>query len=101
MSFVLAFAYRVAGGGEAEFERVYGPRGEWAALFARADGYLGTELHRSVETPGAYLVLDRWSDAAAHRAFLAEHGAEYERRAAGTAALYDGEERLGAFEAVA
>ena len=31
-----------------EFERVYGPEGEWTAFFRGCDGYVGTELLRDV-----------------------------------------------------
>src|ERR687888_2169496 len=32
-----------------EFERVYGPEGEWTAFFRGGAGYVGTELLRDVE----------------------------------------------------
>ena len=34
MSYVVAFLYSVARGGEEAFEREYGPAGGWAAFFA-------------------------------------------------------------------
>ena len=99
---MLAYRYRVAADRRASFERVYGPAGDWARLFARAEGYLGTELLASADEPGTYLLLDRWASRAAHAAFLAAHGAEYERFGAEceAAGLWTHEERLGAFEAV-
>jgi heme-degrading monooxygenase HmoA len=100
VTYVVAFLYAVTEGGEEAFERAYGPEGEWAAFFTGADGYLGTELHRSVEDAGRYLVLDRWSDEGRYRAFLAARREEYERRGRAAEALYATEDRLGAFVAV-
>ncbi len=99
---MLAYRYRVAADRRAAFERVYGSAGDWARLFARAEGYLGTELLASADEPGTYLLLDRWASRAAHAAFLAAYGAEYERFGAEceAAGLWAHEERLGAFEAV-
>jgi heme-degrading monooxygenase HmoA len=100
VSFVVAFLYSVAEGGEEAFERAYGPDGEWARFFAGAEGYLGTELHRSVEDAWRYLLLDRWTDEGRYRAFLTARREEYERRGRGAEALYAREDRLGAFVAV-
>ena len=36
-----------------QFERVYGPEGEWAQFFRTGRGYVGTELLRDVEIPAA------------------------------------------------
>jgi heme-degrading monooxygenase HmoA len=94
----LVFSYEVAD--SAEFERVYGYDGEWAAFFRRGRGYIGTELLRDVEQPGRYLVIDRWESAAAYDAFAAEHREEYMRRVDETAFMYHQELRLGTFESV-
>ncbi|HSL63321.1 MAG TPA: antibiotic biosynthesis monooxygenase [Gaiellaceae bacterium] len=82
------------------FERVYGPDGEWAAFFRGGRGYVGTELLRDVETPGRYLVVDRWESRDAYNAFVAEHRDEYMRRVDETTYHYDRELRLGTFENV-
>ena len=57
----LVFSYEVSDA--AEFERVYGPEGDWAEFFRGGRGYIGTELLRDVEHPGRYLVIDRWESA--------------------------------------
>ena len=46
-----------------------GTAGDWARLFRRGEGYVGTVLLRDLATPGRYLVTDTWRDAAAYRAF--------------------------------
>ena len=94
----LVFSYEVR---EPEgFERAYGPQGEWAEFFRSGRGYIGTELLRDVETPGRYLVVDRWESAEAYNAFAAEHRDEYMRRVDDSRFHYDQELRFGTFESV-
>ena len=92
----LVFSYDVRDA--AEFERAYGPEGEWAAFFRRGRGYVGTELLRDVEAPGRYLVVDRWESAEAYNSFVAEHREEYMERVDATAFHHDSELRFGTFE---
>ena len=96
--YVVAFRYAVGADRAAAFERTYRGDGAWARFFATGAGYLGTELLRA--EGGDYLLLDRWDSAAAYEAFLAANREEYERRGRETAALYEGEERVGAFDLV-
>jgi heme-degrading monooxygenase HmoA len=83
-----------------EFERVYGPEGEWAVFFRQGEGYVGSELLRDLENPGRYLVVDRWASPEAYRAFLEAHRDEYMRRVDESAFHYDSELRFGTFENV-
>ena len=94
----LIFSYEVRD--DAEFERVYGPEGEWAQFFRQGRGYVGTELLRDVETPGRYVVIDRWESAEAYNDFVAANREEYMRRVDETRFLYDSELRFGTFESV-
>ena len=94
----LVFSYEVRDA--AAFEQVYGPEGDWARFFRQGRGYVGTELLRDVETPGRYLVVDRWDSADAYNAFAGEHREEYMRRVDETRYLYDQELRFGTFENV-
>jgi heme-degrading monooxygenase HmoA len=94
----IVFSYEVRD--PTEFERVYGPNGEWAAFFRQGRGYIGTELLRDVEAPGRYLVIDRWESADAYNAFVAGHREEYMERVDGTRFHYDSELRFGTFETV-
>ena len=83
-----------------EFERAYGPEGEWTAFFRGNAGYVGTELLRDVETPGRYLVVDRWETREAYQGFVDAHRDDYMRRVDETAFHYEHELRLGTFETV-
>ena len=94
----LVFSYDVREA--AEFERVYGPNGDWSQFFADARGYIGTELLRDVETPGRYLVIDRWESAEAYNVFATEHREDYMRLVDDTRLYYEQELRFGTFENV-
>ena len=94
----LIFTYEVRD--SAEFERVYGPDGEWAQFFRAGRGYVGTELLRDVENQGRYVVVDRWESADAYNTFVQEHRDEYMQRVDDTRFYYDQELRLGTFENV-
>ena len=61
----------------AVFERIYGAHGDWVQLFRSARGYLGTELFRSVATPGRYVTVDDWESLAAYDMFRARSKAAY------------------------
>ena len=94
----LVFSYQARE--PAEFERVYGPEGEWAEFFRSGRGYVGTELLRDVEAPGRYVVIDRWESADAYNAFVSERQADYMARVDETRLYYGQELRLGTFENV-
>jgi heme-degrading monooxygenase HmoA len=94
----LVFSYEVHEPGE--FERVYGPNGEWASFFREGAGYIGTELLRDVEHPGRYLAIDRWESREAYNAFVERHRDEYMRRVDETAFLHQQELRFGTFETI-
>jgi heme-degrading monooxygenase HmoA len=94
----LVFSYEVAD--PTEFERVYGPDGEWAEFFRAGRGFVGTELLRDVEQPTRYLVIDRWESAETYDAFVAANRDEYMRRVDDTAFLHQQELRFGTFQSV-
>jgi heme-degrading monooxygenase HmoA len=66
-------------GRESDFERAYGPAGEWAERNSRADGCLGTELLRRSDNQGEYLTLDRWTSRPSYEAFRSRWSDEYGR----------------------
>jgi heme-degrading monooxygenase HmoA len=94
----LVFSYEVRESDD--FERVYGPDGDWAKFFAGAPGYIGTELLRDVELPSRYLVIDRWESADAYNSFAAANRDEYMRRVDDSRFHYEQELRFGTFENV-
>ena len=60
--------FRVPRASIAAFERAYAADGDWAQLFARAPGYVGTELMKLVGEDGVYVTIDRWRAEADFRA---------------------------------
>jgi heme-degrading monooxygenase HmoA len=98
--YVVLWRFRPREGRQSEFERAYGPSGEWALLFRRGDGYLGTELLQRSEDPREYLTLDRWTSRAAYEAFRARWSDEYRRLDHRLEELTEEETLLGTFEAL-
>jgi heme-degrading monooxygenase HmoA len=96
--YVVLWRFRPRVGQASEFERAYGPSGEWAHLFRRGDGYLGTELLQCSDDPREYLTLDRWASRAAYEAFRARWSSKYRRLDHRLEELTEEETLLGAFE---
>ena len=94
---VIVWEYLARPGQHEEFERVYGPEGEWARFFARGVGYLGTELLSDVNEKGRYLTIDRWVSREAFDAFQSRWGGEYREIDQRYEALTIREVALGSF----
>lgn len=94
---VIVWEFRVQPGRVPEFERAYGPEGDWARLFHRSPAYRGTELLRDPQDPERYLTLDRWDDAADFEAFKAGHGDDYHALDQACEPLCSGEQLVGRF----
>ena len=79
--FVRTWRYRVGREAHEAFEAAYGPDGDWARLFARGSGYLGTELLGAVDRASdavfTYVTIDRWRGRSDWDAFLTEYGEDY------------------------
>ncbi len=82
----------------AQFEKFYAATGEWAALFRRCPGFLGTSLLRDTESPARFLIIDRWDTAASHHAMREQFSAEYETLDRACESLTESETRIGVFE---
>ena len=100
MTFVVVWEFEPSPEATLEFERVYGPDGEWVPLFRRSPDYLGTELLRDLDRPGHYLTIDRWTSRAAYDRFRTERAAEYRAIDAACEGLTRHEALVGAFEVV-
>jgi heme-degrading monooxygenase HmoA len=95
--FVVIWEFHVREGCEAEFERLYGPDGEWSQLFRRGEGWLGTELLHDESSSRRYLTIDRWESAPAYRRFKREFGQSYELLDERCEPLTEAESQIGAF----
>jgi heme-degrading monooxygenase HmoA len=61
------------------FVAAYKSEGAWAQLFAQAEGYLGTELLRSIDGDGRaqFLTIDRWQSSAHFDRFRTQFDTPY------------------------
>lgn len=94
----IVWAFDVRAGDAAEFERIYGPGGEWARLFRSGAGYEGTELLRDVSHPDRYVTIDRWQSRADFQRFREQFAREYRALDERCERLTTGEHRIGEFE---
>jgi len=93
---VLVWEFAPATGRAAEFERAYGPDGDWGRFFRRDPAFLGTELLRGAA--GRYLTIDRWRTRDAFEAFKTRHAGEYAAIDRRMEALTSRETAIGAFD---
>jgi hypothetical protein len=99
--FVRICEFRARPGLENEFEKIYGPEGDWVQLFRKSQAFLRTELNRDVERHGRYVTVDYFVSQLAFDAFLKEHREEYDaldRRCESVRAL---ESPIGSFTSLA
>ncbi|HYJ52248.1 MAG TPA: antibiotic biosynthesis monooxygenase [Allosphingosinicella sp.] len=92
----LIWRYEVLEEARGAFEAAYGPTGAWAQLFARAEGFRGTELMKAAD--GSYLTLDVWRAREDFDAFMEANRADYEALDRSTEAWTTAEHRLGEYE---
>jgi len=81
------------------FLDVYGPEGNWAQLFRRAEGYLGTELLQS-DQPATFITIDRWDHVADFERFKDRFKSEYQQLDARFEQLTVSERKLGTYTIV-
>jgi heme-degrading monooxygenase HmoA len=60
------------------FTAAYAADGAWVELFARAAGFLGTELYRDAARAGRFVTIDRWQNEQDWLSFLNAFGPAYE-----------------------
>lgn len=100
MAFVVVWEFRVRPARVDEFITLYNAEGEWAKLFARGDGFLGSHLMRDESAATRFVTIDRWRDATCYEAFQWRHQQDYAALDARCAPLIEHEERLGTFETI-
>ena len=76
--FVRVWEYEVTSDRAAAFTAAYAAEGAWAELFARADGFLGTELYRDAARADRFLTIDRWRNEEDWRSFLQAFATAYD-----------------------
>jgi heme-degrading monooxygenase HmoA len=96
--FVRIWQFRVPSEKADEFRDVYGPDGEWAKVFRREAGFLGTEVLHSATHPNIFLTIDRWDSVGAWAAFLRAWGEDYAALDRRCKRLNLSEAEIGSFE---
>jgi hypothetical protein len=96
--FVYIWEYFVKAERKNDFERIYGPVGDWVKLFIRDAGYLGTELHQDISNNQRYLTVDYWVSKKARDDFREKFSVEFEKLDKQCAALTEREIFLGDFK---
>jgi len=100
MSYFIVWEFEVRKGREKEFERMYGPHGEWARLFAKRNGYKGTHLLRGEGRRRWYVTIDRWVSRGAYQRFKTRLVDEYARMDARGEGLITKGRKIGEFNAL-
>jgi heme-degrading monooxygenase HmoA len=98
--YFILWEYTVKAGSEREFERVYGPQGDWVRFFAKGEGYITTQLLRDVERPRHYMTVDIWTSQETCEAFQRQWEDEYKVIDARCEALTEQETPRGSFHSV-
>lgn len=94
---IIIWEYTVREKNVPEFLAAYASDGDWAKLFQRAKGFLGTELLRSTHETNTFLTIDRWQSASDFDHFQERFGAEYKRLDAEFEGWTSSEKKIGIF----
>ena len=95
--FVILWEYEVKPGCEEVFEKMYGPKGDWARLFQADPHYRETRLLRDISRARCYFTLDYWDTEKDFMQFKAAHAAGYAKLDRATEGLTLSERRLATF----
>ena len=58
--FVYIWEYLVKGEFRSEFQKIYGPEGDWVRLFKKASGYVSTDLYQDISDTNRFITVDSW-----------------------------------------
>ena len=100
MSYVLVWEFTVPAAAAADFERLYGPTGGWAAFFRADPHYVATELLRDHAGLPRYMTIDRWRSRHAYERFRQANLERYRALDEEGERLTESERFLGAFHVV-
>ena len=99
-TFAAVWEFSVKPAFKEQFEEVYGPDGDWAILFNKSPGYLGTSLLSSVESQAIYVTIDRWISREAFAHFKQAHQDEYKALDQKCEGFTESERSLGSFQEI-
>lgn len=58
--FVYIWEYQVKEEFRSEFEKIYGPDGDWVRLFKKANGYVSTDFYQDISDTNRFITVDSW-----------------------------------------
>ena len=96
--FVYLWEFHVGKNKRREFEKTYGPRGDWVKLFRRARGYIGSELLTDIGRKGWYITIDTWASKKLYETFRNFRKSEFESLDKTCESMTIEERYLGSFE---
>jgi len=76
--YTIIWVYQVKPEQISNFEKIYASDGEWAHLFGKSEGYLGTEFLRDEADTHSLITIDRWASIQSFVDFKAKWLTEYE-----------------------
>jgi heme-degrading monooxygenase HmoA len=97
--YVILWKFEVHPEKVADFVAAYKCDGVWAQLFAQAEGYIGTELLRSIDGDGRaqFLTIDRWQSSAHFDQFRTQFDTRYRTLDTQCDGMTLNERKLGTF----
>ena len=98
--YLLIWQFRIKSEFQHQFEKVYGPDGDWAEFFRKDANYFGTDLVRDAKDQNKYITLDYWASQSAYEEFRRRHAEAYKQIDEHCEQMTEEESALGAFERV-
>lgn len=94
----IVWVYRVRPPLAEEFQRVYGPAGTWATLFARHGSYRGSRLLKDHNIPHRFMTIDLWEDLHAYEEFKRDHADDFREADGKYNRFFEDQKCIGFFE---
>jgi quinol monooxygenase YgiN len=98
--YVIIWEYQVKKDCAATFQEIYAENGQWAQLFRKSEGYVGTQLLQDSSKLHRYMTIDQWASRGAYETFLSNWKEGYDRLDAQCEGLTEQEILLGKWESV-
>lgn len=95
--FVYIWEYLVKEEYTPQFEKVYGPEGDWVQLFKKSKGHIATDLHQDIANTYRYMTVDTWNSKEDRDSFRTTYSKEFENLDAHCERFMEKEELIGEF----
>lgn len=75
---LIIWQFKVLPSCQSDFEKSYGPDGEWVKLFRNHSGYLFSKLYQDIKEKNLYLTFDYWRSAQSYLEFKKQFQQPYQ-----------------------